>query len=70
MNDYLYDKDEDKFTASLNELNCPNFFNQVPKVLLWTVIGSKKQEHFPPTRKLLMHLRSTNTVSKIQVYFI
>jgi len=39
----------------------------VPKVLLWTVISSKKQEHFPATRTLLMHLRSTNTVSKIQL---
>eukprot|EP01084_Bolivina_argentea_P109354 195469_1 len=67
VNEYLYDKDEEKFTASLNDLNCPNFFNQVPKVLLWTVVASKKQEHFPATRKLLMHFRSTNTISKIQL---
>jgi len=67
VNDYLYNKDEDKFVTSLNELNCSNFFNQVPKVLLWTVISSKKQEHFPATRTLLMHLRSTGTVSKIQL---
>lgn len=67
VNEYLYNNDEDKFLISLNELNCSNFFNQVPKVLLWTVISSKKQEHFPATRTLLMHLRSTNTVSKIQL---
>ena len=39
----------------------------MPKVLLWVVISSKKQEHFPATRTLLMHLRSTETVSKIQL---
>eukprot|EP00485_Elphidium_margaritaceum_P012913 CAMPEP_0202706326 /NCGR_PEP_ID=MMETSP1385-20130828/18757_1 /ASSEMBLY_ACC=CAM_ASM_000861 /TAXON_ID=933848 /ORGANISM="Elphidium margaritaceum" /LENGTH=789 /DNA_ID=CAMNT_0049364767 /DNA_START=36 /DNA_END=2402 /DNA_ORIENTATION=- len=67
VNDYLYDKDEEKFTVNLLALNCPNFFNQVPKLLLWTVIASKKQEHFPATRNLMLHLRSTETVSKVQL---
>eukprot|EP00484_Ammonia_sp_Unknown_P028600 CAMPEP_0197037724 /NCGR_PEP_ID=MMETSP1384-20130603/14858_1 /TAXON_ID=29189 /ORGANISM="Ammonia sp." /LENGTH=807 /DNA_ID=CAMNT_0042468071 /DNA_START=23 /DNA_END=2446 /DNA_ORIENTATION=- len=67
VNEFFMDKDEDKFTSSLIALNCPNFFNQVPKVLIWTVIASKKQENFPATRTLLMHLRSTETVSKVQL---
>eukprot|EP01083_Nonionella_stella_P296453 1007124_1 len=47
VGDYFFKKEEEKFVVALSGLNCPNFYNQVPKVLLWTVISSKKQEHFP-----------------------
>ena len=67
VNDYFYDVDAEKFVTSLNALKCANFFNQVPKVLLWTVIASKKQEHFPSARKLLQHLRSADIVSRLQL---
>ena len=65
---YLLDQDEDKIVVALEKLNCPNFFNQVPKVLMWTVVASKKQEQFPAARNLLKHMRSINLLSKIQVF--
>jgi len=67
INDYFYDADYEKITLALEKLNCPNFFNQVPKLLLWTVVASKKQEQFPAARHLLTHLRSINILSKIQL---
>ena len=68
IGEYLVDQNEDKIVVALENLNCPNFFNQVPKLLLWEVVASKKQEQFPAARNLLKHMRSINLISKIQVH--